>query len=111
MIQKMTEKTIVQIIETKKLPPDELDDFLENAFRFMPAIIFLFAGLGPFIAAKTSVHPAVSWIVLSFGVIFLCYTIYAKMNEQKLSYLHTDLVKNVNDKLIRKLAETEKWKN
>jgi hypothetical protein len=76
---------------------------------FIPAIIFLFAGLGPFIAAKTSVHPTVSWIVLSFGVIFLCYTIYAKMNERKLSYLQTDLVKHENDKLIRKVAETEKW--
>jgi hypothetical protein len=106
----MTEKTIEHIIESKKLPPDELDNFWENAFGFIPAILFLFAGLGPFLATKTSVNPTASWIVLSFGVFFLFYTIYAKAKERKLSLIQTNLGRIENDKLIGKIAEKEHWK-
>lgn len=105
----MTGKTIEHLIKSRKLPPDELDNFIDNAFGFIPAIIFLFAGLGPFLASKTSVNETVSWIVLSFGVILLFYTIYAKVKERKLSLLKTNLGKDENDKLIHKIAEKEQW--
>jgi hypothetical protein len=66
----MTEIELQNIIKTKELPKDELDDFWNNFFGFLPLFIFLFA-------SKNNITIQIVFIILIF------YTFYSKFNEKK----------------------------
>lgn len=104
-----TVENIDRIINSRRLPKDELDKFLDNLFGFAPAIGFLIAGLGPVIAPKTTMSQHSISVSLAFGIILFSYTLYSKLTERKLKLLKTGLSKEDNEKLIKSISRKEKW--
>ncbi len=107
----MTLQEIENIRLRKFLPKDELNGFEENIKGILPSVIILFAGLGPFIAKKTSVSIENQYIFLCIGLSVFLYTIYAKLIERKLKLTRTDLSKEQNSELIAELSQSESWNN
>lgn len=93
----MTETELQNIIKSKELPKDELDDFWNNFFGFLPLFIFLFV-------SKSSITFLIVFIILIF------YTFYSKLNEKKLISIETPFNEVENISLIEKIANEQEWK-
>ena len=105
----MNSLKLEEIIKSRRLPKDELDNFWDNLFGFIPAIGFLMAGLGPLLASKTSVSSNIIWILLSIGTAIFIYTVYSKLSERNLKFIPTGLKIDLNENLIKKISKQEKW--
>lgn len=105
----MTTESIDTIINSKRLPKDELDRFWDNLLGFFPSTILLLAGLGPIISAKTTMTSNSIYIVLTIGVVVFVYTVYAKLTERNLKFVRTGLKRNGNESLIKTISERENW--
>ncbi|HEU4789994.1 MAG TPA: hypothetical protein VFS71_09935 [Flavobacterium sp.] len=92
----MTEIELQNIIKTKELPKDELDDFWGNFFGFLPLFIFLFV-------SKNNITFLVVFIILIF------YTFYSKFNEKKLIAIVTPFNEEENISLIKNIAGIQQW--
>ena len=92
----MTEIELQNIIKTTELPKDELDDFWNNFFGFLPLFIFLFV-------SKNNITFLIVFIILIF------YTFYSKFNEKKLIAINTSYNEVENISLIEKIAEEQQW--
>lgn len=92
----MTETELQNIIRNKELPKDELDDFWDNFFGFLPLFIFLFV-------SKNNIIFLIVFIILIF------YTFYSKFNEKKMISIETYFNKVENIGLIEKIAEEQQW--
>jgi len=105
----MTTETIENIINSRRLPKDELDHFWDNLWGFFPATLVLIAGLGPIISFKTTMTSISIFIVLLIGIIVFVYTVYAKLTERNLKFIKTGLGKNENETLIKQISKNENW--
>jgi hypothetical protein len=105
----MTSDRLPKIKESRYLPKDELDNFTDNILGFFPAIIIFIAGLGPFLSSKTTLSTETKWIFLSVGILILAYTIYSKLTERRLKFIHTRLNKYENENLIINISQKEGW--
>ena len=105
----MTTESIEKIINSKRLPKDELDGFWDNLLGFFPATILLIAGLGPIISPKTTMTTESILIVLIISVGVFIYTVYAKLTERNLKVVRTGLKRNENESLIKVISEKENW--
>jgi hypothetical protein len=92
----MTEIELQNIIKTKELPKDELDDFWNNFFGFLPLFIFLFA-------SKNNITIQIVFIILIF------YTFYSKFNEKKMIAIVTPFNEVENISLIEKIVDEQQW--
>ena len=106
----MTKESIEKIIDSKRLPKDELDRFWDNLWGFFPATIFLLAGLGPLMSSKTTMTTQSILVVLSVGILVFAYTLYAKLTERNLKVVKTGLSRNENESLIKLISKEENWK-
>ncbi|MBF4486773.1 hypothetical protein [Flavobacterium sp. CSZ] len=93
----MTEIELLNIIKKKELPKDELDDFWDNFFGFLPLFIFI-------ILSKSNI----AFLIVNLILIF--YTFYSKFNEKKLITIVTPLNEAENISLIENIAEEQQWK-
>jgi hypothetical protein len=87
------ENTIIK----KELPKDELDDFWDNFFGFLPLFIFI-------IVSKSNI----AFLIVNLILIF--YTFYSKFNEKKLIAIETPFNEAENISLIENIAEEQQWK-
>jgi uncharacterized membrane protein len=87
----MTDDKVQNIILSKRLPKDELDQFWDNLWGFLPATLFLIAGLGPILAPRTTMTKGSILIVLILGALMFFYTVYAKWAERNLKFIGTKL--------------------
>jgi hypothetical protein len=96
-IVKMTEIELKNIIENNELNKDELDNFWDNFFGFLPLFIFLIV--------------AINNITFLLIVVFLIvYTFYCKLNERKLKSVKMSINQSENIELIKNIAEKQNWK-
>jgi hypothetical protein len=93
----MTEIKLQNIIKNKELPKDELDDFWDNLFGFLPLFIFL-------IVSKSNI----AFLIINLILIF--YTLYSKFTEKKLIAIVTPFNEAENISLIEKIADEQQWK-
>jgi hypothetical protein len=93
----MTEIEFQNIIENKELPKDELDDFWNNFFGFLPLFMFL-------IVSKSNI----AFLIVNLILIF--YIFYSKFNEKKLIAIVTPFNEVENISLIEKIADEQQWK-
>ena len=105
----MTTEIIENIINSRRLPKDELDLFWDNFLGFFPAALLLLAGLGPLISPETTMSARSIFIVLTIGVVVFVYTVYAKLTERNLKVIKTGLDRNENEALIKIITEKENW--
>ena len=98
-----------EIIKSRRLPKDELDRFWNNLIGFLPAFVFLMAGIGPLLASKTTVSSNVTWILILIGIAIFIFTIYLKFTERNLKFLPTGLNRDINEQLIEKISNREGW--
>jgi len=97
----MTSKILENILQSNKLPKDELDGFFKN---------FTGGPLGPIIlslVAVTLLMESFSESLLQFfflSVLWLFYILYLKFNERKLTHITTGNSIPVNKKIIDVLA-------
>jgi hypothetical protein len=93
----MTEIKLQNIIKNKELLKDELDDFWDNLFGFLPLFIFLFV-------SKSNI------VFLIINLILIFYTFYSKFTEKKLIVIVTPFNEAENKSLIEKIADEQQWK-
>lgn len=93
----MTEIELQNIIKNNELPKDELDDFWDNFFGFLPSFLFL-------IVSKSNI------VFLTVNLILIFYIFYSKFNEKKLIAIVTELSEVENISLIEKIADEQQWK-
>lgn len=105
----MNLKQLQKTLATEKLPKDELDEFWLNFYGFLPAFAFLFAGLGPILAKKTTMNKDTMMIFFILGLIIFFYTVIAKMTEKNLKSIENNLSQKENEDLINILADKENW--
>ena len=93
----MTEIQLKNIIENNQLDKDELDNFWDNFFGFLPLFIFLIVAIN-------------NTTFLLIVVLLIIYTFYCKLNERKLTTVKmpTNQFKNIEH--IKKIAENQNWK-
>jgi hypothetical protein len=93
----MTEIEIQNIIKNEELPKDELDDFWDNFFGFLPLFMFL-------IVSKSNIP------FLIVNLILIFYTFYSKFIEKKMIAIKTSFNEVENISMIEKIAEEQQWK-
>ncbi|MBF4491807.1 hypothetical protein IRZ83_04080 [Flavobacterium sp. JLP] len=91
----MKEK-IQQILKEGVLPKDELDNFWDNFFGFLPLFLLM-------VIIKEN--------IILFIAIFLLigYVFFLKLNEKKIKRIDTLLNKYQNNILIENIAKSKKW--
>lgn len=107
----MKQVLITEIINSKTLPKDELDDFWDNFFGFLPVIMLLMASTFSLFAKQSSksvkVESDVIFFLISLSLFF--YTVWVKKTERKLKSIQTKLDRKQNLALMEKLANENSW--
>ncbi|WP_188050791.1 hypothetical protein [Flavobacterium sp. GP15] len=93
----MTEIEVLNIIKKNEINKDELDNFWDNMFGFLPLIMLLFI-------AENNIG------FLIIVCLLIIYTFYCKFNERKLFRIKTANNKFENIELIKNISEKQNWK-
>lgn len=97
-------------IQNRKLPTSSLDSTYNTITGLVPALIFLFGGLGPLISVRNNLSEITTLAFSTTGITFFIYTLYRLITDRKLKELKTGLSIEENGKLIELIAEQEKWR-
>ncbi len=108
----MTEKQIEEIVNTHRLPKDELDDFTNNLFGFLPTIILLVGSALAFMGKQTNTSMTTKNKLIFFfiSLVLFIYTAWTKITERKLKSIQTKLTRQQNIQLIEKIAKENEWR-
>ncbi|MEP5341439.1 MAG: hypothetical protein ABJL44_11985 [Algibacter sp.] len=94
----MRKSEVLNIINSKKVPYDELDD--NKYFGFFPAIGLCLTGIPLLPFVDSSVNPIISWIGFVIGVLFVLFTYIQFKIEKNIKSIKTNLSKESNEFLI-----------
>ncbi len=108
----MTEKQIEEIVNTQRLPKDELDDVTSNLFGFLPTIMLLVGSTLAFMSKQTNTSMTTKNKLIFFfiSLAFFLYTAWTKISERKLKSIQTNLTRQQNILLIEKIAKENEWR-
>lgn len=102
-------KTVVLI--SNKLPKDELDNFWDNLFGFLPASMFLFTSIFSLLGKPTgkslTFEQKINFFL--FSLTLFLYSAWTKMRKRKLKSIQTNLTRQQNFSLIESIAKENFW--
>lgn len=107
----MTEELKTDILNSNKLPKDELDNFWDNFFGFLPTGMLLIISAFSLLAKQTNKSLTFEHkiIFFLFSLTLFLYTVWTKMNERKLKSIQTNLTRQQNLSLIERIAKENLW--
>jgi amino acid permease len=109
-MKEITAEEIKGIIESNKLPSDELDKLLDNLIgNFLPiGLVILFGYLAFFVEeTETSASTESMLLLFKFSTFWLVYNLLKKLKEKNLKKLQTGLSLQENTDLIIRLIESK----
>jgi len=94
-----------------RLPKDEIDNFWDNLYGFLPTGMLLIGSIIAFFGKQTektvSLNHKIIFFIISLSL--FCITLYFRAIERNLKRIETGLNQNENKKLIRDLGSKNNW--